>query len=87
MFVDSVVRSWNMTMVEGPPASSSTPLQTSVCYPSIRLLADIYVLRGRHFSIQISEPAWSTYCVSTIVSLYVLKWMPCTLNDKPVAIS
>ena len=42
VFTNSDVRSLNTTMVEGPPASSSTPsIRASVCYPSVRLLADM----------------------------------------------
>ena len=50
------IRSLNMTMVEGPPASSSTPSsRTSVCYPSIRLLADM-----------IRRPYWARICVAVV---------------------
>ena len=56
IFADSDVRSLNTTMVEGPPDSSSTPsLRASVCYPSIRLLADIirtYVVHIERESVQ-----------------------------------
>ena len=56
IFADSDVRSLNTTMVEGPPDSSSTlSLRASVCYPSIRLLADIirtYVVHIERESVQ-----------------------------------
>ena len=62
-------------MVEGPPASSSSPLRTSVCYPSIRMLTDmmrlpylapicaavIYLTRHKH-----------RCSVSQVIYLYVI---------------
>ena len=42
LFAGSDDRSLNTNTVERPPASSSTPsLRMSVCYPGIRLLADM----------------------------------------------
>ena len=52
LLTDSDVRSLNTTVIEGAPASSSTPLRTSVCYPSIRLLADMILVHIERESVQ-----------------------------------
>ena len=56
IFGDGDVRSLNTTMVELLPASSSTPsLRMSVCYPGIRLLADM-----------IRRPYWARICAAVV---------------------
>ena len=58
-FADSDVRRLNTTMVEGPPASSSTPSsRASVCCPSTR-----YQTAGRHDTLSILS---ATLCSTSI---------------------
>ena len=68
IFADMDVRILNKTMVEGPPASSSTPLRTSVCYPSIILLADM-----------IRRPCWARIYAAEV---YITKTRSYTKTNK-----